>query len=156
MPNHIIHFTQEQTRDLIGVTYGDLRHWRKSVPYLALKTGKAARFSISDLVGLAVVGELVKTYGVRITNVAGAIDSLFRQLCNRKWAVLQDSVAVISVNEARLYSIDGVLAQQITEPIFVVPCKPIIMQIQSQVIPIIPTDDQQKLPFPPHLLKAKP
>jgi hypothetical protein len=54
MPLQAIHFTQEQARVLTGVSLGDLRQWRKAVPYLMAKPGKAARFTFADLVGLAI------------------------------------------------------------------------------------------------------
>ena len=48
-----IHFTQDQMRTLTGVSVETVRHWRKTIPYLATKTGKAARFSFAELLGLA-------------------------------------------------------------------------------------------------------
>lgn len=54
-----IQFTQDQMRTVTGVSIETVRHWRKIVPYLATKAGKAARFSFADLLGLAVTNELV-------------------------------------------------------------------------------------------------
>jgi hypothetical protein len=49
-----IQFTQEQARTLTDVSVETIRHWRKVVPSLANKPGKSARFTFSDVVGLAV------------------------------------------------------------------------------------------------------
>ena len=78
-----IQFTQEQVRTLTGASVETVRHWRKAVPYLAEKSGKAARFSFSDVVALAITHELVRTFGVQIASVGIGIDSLFRLLSQR-------------------------------------------------------------------------
>ena len=75
-----IQFTQEQVRTLTGASVETVRHWRKAVPYLAEKSGKAARFAFSDVVALAITHELVRTFGVQIASVGIGIDSLFRLL----------------------------------------------------------------------------
>ena len=87
-----IQFTQEQARTLAGVSTEAIRHWRKSVPYLSGRSGKAARFAFTDVVALAVTREIVDTFGVHISSLSGGVDALFRLLSNAGPASLNGSI----------------------------------------------------------------
>ena len=97
-----IQFTQDQTRTLTGVSAETMRHWRKTVPYLSSKMGKAARFSYADLVGLAVTNELVRSFGIHIATVSTGVDSLFTLLASSGPASMHNTVAFITPTEAVL------------------------------------------------------
>lgn len=83
-----IQFTQEQARDVAQVSPGDMRAWRKAVPDLAGKSGKSARFTFADLVGLAITGDLTDGFGVRIGDIGDGVDTLFRALAEARPARL--------------------------------------------------------------------
>src|SRR3569833_451825 len=99
MPTIIaIQYTQDQMRALTGVSVETVRHWRKAVPYMATKTGKAARFSFADLLGLAVTNELVRSQGVHIGTVSSGVDALFRLLADASAQVLDGGVVFVFVS----------------------------------------------------------
>jgi hypothetical protein len=75
-----IQFTQEQARDLAGVSPGEVRAWRKAVRYLAAKPGKAARFTFADILGLAITRRITGDFHVRISDIGDSMDALFRAL----------------------------------------------------------------------------
>ncbi|WP_319100658.1 MerR family transcriptional regulator, partial [Pseudomonas aeruginosa] len=100
-----IHYTQDQMRTLTGVSAETVRHWRKTVPYLASKTGKAARFTFADLLGLAVTNELVSSLGVHIATVSVGVDALFRLLSTSGALALNGSVAFVTSTSATLCDI---------------------------------------------------
>lgn len=149
-----IQFTQEQARDLTDVSPGDVRAWRKAVPYLAAKSGKAARFTFADLVGLSITAILTATFHVRISDIGVGVDALFRALSEARPPHLEGLIALVDTGSARLVPTDDMGAAQVSGPIFVVPCDPILTQIGQRMMPAAPDSGQTALPFPPQMLKA--
>ena len=149
-----IQFTQEQARDIAQVSSGDVRAWRKAVPYLAAKPGKSARFTFADLVGLAITGELTDGFGVRISNIGNGVDALFRALADARPAHLKGLVALVQRNNTRLILAGDLTVRLVTEPMFVVPCDQFLLEIGARMMPLVPGSRQVALPFPPQILKA--
>lgn len=149
-----IQFTQEQARDIAEVSPGDVRAWRKAVPYLADKPGKAARFTFADLVGLAITSELTNHFGARISDIGISVDRLFRELADARPAHLEGFIALIGSASAGLLTIGDFSARQISGPTLVVPCDPIVSRIGARMMPSTPSSAQSALPFPPQMLKA--
>ncbi|WP_341678592.1 hypothetical protein [Comamonas thiooxydans] len=151
----VIQFTQDQMRSLTGVSAETMRHWRKTIPYLATKTGKAARFSFADLLGLAVTHELVNSLGIHIGTVSSGVDALFRLLEKSAAPVLEGSIAIItpvtaSVRDSGSWGIDPSASS-----ILAIPLNPLISRLQQHVVPIAPTPSQASLPFPPEAVGSK-
>ncbi len=146
-----IQFTQEQARILTGVSPETVRHWRKTVPYLSAKTGKSARYSFPELVGLAATNELVKTLGVHIAAVSGGVDALFRLLMNSNVAAFQETFAVVTADKAALKTKITVCEQSS----LIVPLKPLASRIQQSMLPALPNTGQAPLPFPPKIVRSR-
>lgn len=149
-----IQFTQEQARALTGVTPETLRHWRKNVPYLSSKAGKAARFTFSELVGLAITRDLIETFAVGIGSMATGIDLLFQALAASKTSELQSCVAIIGKGAAVLRRQDDQTDINLTEPALLVACAPVIHRIRGHVLPDTGQDAQPTLPFPPQAVRG--
>jgi hypothetical protein len=149
-----IQFTQEQVRDIAQVSPGDMRQWRKVVPYLATKPGKAARFAFSDLVGLTLTREITGTLGARISEIGSGIDALFQALAEARPAHLEGLVALVERATARLVPASDLTARQISGPVFVAPCDPILAEISARMMPIPLSSSQVALPFPPQAVKG--
>jgi len=157
-----IQFTQEQARALTGVTPAAVRHWRRVIPYLALKSGKSARFTFADLVGLAITGQLVASFGVRIAEFADGIDSLFRALSAAKPSRLEEHIAVIAHNDGRLYLLEDLTQdsgefwrREVPDNALVVRCAPHIARMRSQMVPFVSGMEQPNLPFSPQAIGTK-
>jgi hypothetical protein len=148
-----LHFTQEQARDVVGVSAEKLRHWRKTVPYLQNKAGKAARFTFADMLGLAVTLKVVDGLGVGIANLRTGVDKLFELLSRTEASRLFNMVAVVSADGCRLCHASEVPWSEAGEAVVAVPCWPLIERLRGQVLPI-PSDPQSALPFPPQVLQA--
>lgn len=153
VPLRTIQFTQEQARDLANVSPGDFRAWRKNVPYLAGKPGKAARFTFADLVGLAITAELTGVFHVRISDIGPGVDALFRGLAEARPPHLEGLIALIDTASARLVPAADLGAHRVTGPTFVVPCDPLLARIGERMMPAAPGSGQTALPFPPQMLK---
>lgn len=150
-----IQFTQDQMRTLTGVSAETVRHWRKTIPYLATKTGKAARFSFADLLGLAVTHELVNSLGVHIGTVSGGVDALFRLLEESAAPVLEGSVAIITPTAASVRDSGSWSIGPSASPTLAIPLNPLISRLQQHVLPVAPPPSQASLPFPPEAVRSR-
>lgn len=151
-----IQFTQEQARTLTGVSAEAVRHWRKAIPYLSSKTGKAARFSFADLLGLAVTNEVVNSFGVHIATLSAGVDALFRLLAISGPASLDGAIVFVTATEALLHEagakgIDHVPAK----PALMIPLAPMIDKIQRHMLPVMPGPSQTVLPFPAEAVRSR-
>lgn len=149
-----IQFTQDQMRTLTGVSAETVRHWRKTIPYLATKTGKAARFSFADLLGLAVTNELVNSLGVHIGTVSAGVDALFRLLSNSTPPILDGGIALITPTEASLRESSKWRVSATAEPTLAIALDPLILRLQRHVLPLAPLSSQATLPFRPEAVRS--
>lgn len=151
-----IQFTQDQARTLTGVSVETVRHWRKAVPYLAAKTGKTARFTYTDLVGLAVTNALVSSLGAHIAALSGGVDALFHLLATAGPTSLDRAIVLVTATDAFLYEpeIDGIDRLSST-PALTVPLAPLVANIQRHMLPIAPISPQVALPFPPEVVRSR-
>jgi hypothetical protein len=144
-----IEFTQEQARAITGVSPETLRHWRKIVPYLAMKTGKAARFTFSDLIGLAMTQQLVEAFGVGVGSLRLGIDTLFRVLAEARPLALANTVVVIDAQGASVRRSDEVSKAEFSGPVLLIPCDPVIERLRRYILSGLTADLQMSLSFPP-------
>ncbi len=152
-----IQFTQDQTRTLTGVSVETVRHWRKTIPYLSSKTGKSARYTFAELVGLAVTNELVSSFGVHIATLSAGVDALFRLLTASNAATLLDGVTVfVTATDATLFESEAVdINQVLVKPALMIPLAPVIAKIQRHMLPAMPVSGQTALPFPPEVVRSR-
>ncbi|MCK9285012.1 MAG: helix-turn-helix domain-containing protein [Rhodocyclaceae bacterium] len=151
-----IQYTQDQMRTLTGVSAETVRHWRKTLPYLASKTGKAARFTFADLLALAVTNELVSSLGVHITTVSAGVDALFRLLADSSILALNGAVVLVTPTSATLRDTgpEG-LGPAPTQPTLAIPLDPLITRLQQHMLPIMSAPKQAALPFPPEAIRSR-
>ncbi len=151
-----IQFTQDQARTLTGVSAETLRHWRKTIPYLSAKSGKVARFSFADLMGLAATHELVGSFGVHVAMLRTGVDALFRLLATSRPASLDGAIVLVTATDAVIYEPESDRGFQVLGEIaLMVPLTPLITKMQRHVLPIAPVSAQATLPFPPEVVKNR-
>jgi hypothetical protein len=149
-----LQFTQEQARLLTGVSSETIRHWRRVLPYLAGKPGKAARFTFADVVGLAATCELVERFGVRIASIKVGVNNLFERLADTRPTMLEDSVAVLEPAEARLFPIEELHRHRLDGAAWVVPLEPLISRLRRNMLPTAVGEEQRALPFLPKVVRS--
>lgn len=150
-----IQFTQEQARDLAGVSPGEVRAWRKAVSYLAAKPGKAARFTFADILGLAITRQITSDFHVRISNIGNSMDALFLALSETHPSDLEGSIALIDAQTARLVSGSDLGAKPLKDATFVVPCDQLIHDLSQRMMPLASGSLQATLPFAAQMAKAR-
>lgn len=151
-----IQFTQDQARTLTGVSVETVRHWRKAIPYLAAKTGKTARFTYADLVGLAVTNALVSSLGAHIAALSGGVDALFRLLATVGPTSLDSAIVLVTATDASIYEpvADGI-GRLSSAPALTVPLAPLVANIQRHMLPFALISPQVALPFPPKAVRSR-
>lgn len=149
----VIQFTQDQMRSLTGVSVETLRHWRSVVPYLASKSGKAARFGFGDVVGLAVLRELVDHFGLQVGSVSDPLDQTFRLLAAASFADLEASSLRLTAQGARLGRSSA--AAETTDVELVVLLAPIVQRLRGQMLPVGDAPIQAPLPYPPRAVRGR-
>jgi hypothetical protein len=150
-----VDFTQDQARSLAGVPVETLRHWRKAIPYLSSKVGKATRFSFSEVVALAVTRELVETFGVHIATLSAAVDAMFSLVTETTPARLESATIAFSAHEARWYDTASQGANLLKQSVIVVPLTPIVSTLQRRILPFAETSRQEALRFPPESVRRQ-
>lgn len=149
-----IQFTSDQARALAGVTPEAWRHWRKAVAYLAAKRGKAARFSISEIVALSLLAQAVSDLGVGVSRTAIAWNALFQSCALERPSRLRDLVAVISVDSAELQRADALALND--GACLAMLCAPIVDRLASAAFAEVALDEQPPLPFAPRVVGGAP
>lgn len=150
-----IQFTQEQARTLTGVSAEMIRHWRKTVPYLAGKLGKVSRFTLSDVIGLAATHDLISTFGVHIANISEGVDALFHLLAEAQPTTLAQMVACVTTADAALLPAAEFTCKRLGGPVLVLPLEPVISRLRRHLLPIVSDVEQAALPFPPLMIRTK-
>lgn len=75
-------YSQKQVRSVLGVAEQTLRYWKRSLSPLARKTGKAALFTVGEMLALSVVNQLVHRNKMDVSAIAPVAEELF-DFCSR-------------------------------------------------------------------------
>lgn len=149
-----IQFTAEQARSISGVSSESLRHWRGAIPYLRQRAGKSARFTFSDVLGLAILQQAKIQLGISVAAIAPGAQRLFERLAQTRIVDLTAMVAVLSHTDAELLPAHEIRQAEDGSVRIHVNCKPLLETVCSAVLPGYQSDIQAGLPFPPLALRT--
>jgi hypothetical protein len=152
----IIQFTQDQARNITGISGETLRHWRKNIPYLAEKSGKSARFSYSDIVCLAATAQIIKTFGISIGAIGPTLDPVFRKLAELRASLLSNHAILIKESDALICRIDDIAGLDISAPLLVIPLAPLMVNLRDSLLPGFFSEPQRQrqIPFAPQTING--
>lgn len=145
-----IQFTGEQARGLAGVTPEAWRHWRSVVPYLHAKRGKAARFSLGEIVVLSLLARAVGELGVGVKRMAAGWDQLFTLCAAERPADLRGASVSVAAHGASLGAPGG--PEFMNDLALVMNCAPVVDQLTTAAFPDLEASLQRSLPFAPQLV----
>lgn len=149
-----IRFTQMQARGIANLTPETLRHWRRVIPFLAVKNGKTARFTLGELVAVALTRRIVDDYGLSVAQLSVGLDEMMRLLSEMRPSAVATAVIALRPDGAWLYSPGAAAALHIHEPMLLLPCSPVVADIQARLLPGVPVA-QPPLPFQPREVARK-
>lgn len=133
-----------------------MRQWRSSISYLSEKSGKSARFTFNDVIGLVLVAELAHSCGLPVRTFSAGIDSLFRHLAELHPTNLQELLAIINHNESQLLKFGQMKEKHFHLSCCVVRLDPFLERIKLRVSPFESGPAQSALPFPPQIQNLGP
>lgn len=94
-----VQYTQAQVRETVGLSLETYRHWKRVLPSLATKGGRAASFSIGDLMAASILHRLTETAGVRVGHLSDVSAAIF-EICNTSpWAALVGTTLSVDLEQ---------------------------------------------------------
>ena len=164
-------FTLAQLREAVGLSVTTYRHWQETLPILAKRTGRMARFSFGDLVALAVLRCAVDDIGLKISQFTTSADVLFTRCNALTWVGQTDAHAITGpdhdrtrstgrrdVVDHRVMVVRGDVSASITRASVVIPLDPIAEGLRSLLFGFSTgaRERQASLPFPPVSIDKRP
>ena len=142
-------YTLTQFRDTVGLTLETHRHWKRVLPPLARRKGRAPCFTVGDLIAGALIKHLTDTGGLRVGHLADVADTLFAQ-CNRAaWAKLAGSTLVLDCDR-RLCDIAPSSRLRTSDSLVIsFPLRPVLDRIRARLLKDGGVDRQASLRFAP-------
>lgn len=140
--------THGQVRGALNLSQDALRHWKTVIVPLSVRKGRRACFSLGDLLALAIIKTLTDQFGVPVGNLEVVASALFEQCGQHSWTRFERQAALINPNSWSLsFVFDGQIPQ-LTGPVIVIPCAPIIASLRTALLVEQPDDPQVSLKFP--------
>ncbi len=147
-------FTLSQFRGLVGISLETHRHWRRVLPPIARKGGRAPCFTVGDLIAGLVVRRLTEDVGVRVGCMVHMADELFH-LCRSPWATLEGSILSFDLCRGTCTLSKGRSPSSMADLTLMCRLDPILETVRGSLL----TDqslDQASLPSGPLSLRAEP
>jgi hypothetical protein len=99
-----VQYTQAQVRETVGISLETYRHWKRVLPPLAAKGGRATCFSIGDLVASSILHRLTETAGVRVGHLSDVSTAIF-EICNTlPWAALVGTTLSVDLEQRTCFA----------------------------------------------------
>lgn len=98
---------------------------------------------------MAIVAELVRDFGVRVSAVGSRFDQLFKECHGKSWLSLESCTALIEADSIRLVDAGAPVRPSPDVSIICVPCGPIVSRLQSALTATEADLAQGYLQFPP-------
>jgi hypothetical protein len=146
-------YTQKQIREELGIPQQTYRYWASVVPSLAAKKGKAAGLTYGDVLALAFTKQLCDQFGLRIGNIAPALEALFRELNSRAWLLLENSWLKITRSNAEILFAGDIRNLSSGEDAIFIECAPVLSTVRSKML-ALPSQQQLSLSFGPQEVRA--
>lgn len=77
-------FNTGQVQELAGIRREQLRHWRKVLPPLVGRDGRADLYEFAEVLALAVIAVLVDRMGVSVSRLSECATDIFALLAEQK------------------------------------------------------------------------
>ena len=144
-----VQYTQAQMRETVGLSLETYRHWRRVLPPLATKGGRAACFSVGDLMAASILHRLTETAGVRVGHLSDISTAIFN-ICNTSpWAALVSKMLFVDV-EQRTCSLERALKSH-QDANLILSCRldPVLAQLRDGLLRGQSGQHQAELLLPP-------
>jgi hypothetical protein len=144
-----------QVREVLGLSPDTFRHWREALPPLAGRKGYRPCFTYGDLLAMAIVRALTEDAGVRIGALHAVATGLFEHCGRHSWAGVERSILVLELARIRVSFFPEPQIPQLDGIGIVVPCRPIVAELQELLHADKGKADQGNLRFPPTVVSTE-
>jgi hypothetical protein len=129
------HFSRDDACGILGIPLSTLAEWeQKGRP--GCRGRDDGRFTLSDLLALAVTREMAQRLGPRLDDFAVGLKQLFPALASRPDVERADNLsAVVGPRFAFLWRIPDDDERSLERDIIVVPLRPLLSELRDQVFP---------------------
>ncbi|MEX2374066.1 MAG: hypothetical protein WD942_00560 [Dehalococcoidia bacterium] len=142
-------------QEIVGLSKDAYRHWKKVLPPIAQRGGRAPCFSLGDLIAASVVYRLTVVAGVRVGHLADLSVSIF-ELCNTSsWTVLEGATLTIDI-ESRACRIDTRTPAKAVDLLLFCRLESILGELRNALLKTQGDRSQCELRFPPTAVRAAP
>jgi hypothetical protein len=140
---------------MVGISVETFRHWRRVLPPFAKHGGRAADFSIGDLLAARVLRQLTEDCGVRV----GHLRELSKQLvllCNSEpWAALEGRTLLLDLTTGACHLARDQRDMLASGLVVLCPLEPPMTELRDRLLRSRPTAPQRSLLFPPLEVEEK-
>lgn len=142
-------FTTSQVHAALNLPSQTLRYWRTVLEPLKNKPGgKTARFSVGEILALAVVAKLVMGMRIEVGAIAPLSGALF-ELCRRPGFFAETTQLSIDIEQALVFLMNEPVSATKNHPLILVPIAEMSREVTKLLIE--PDDfefDQREFPWP--------
>jgi hypothetical protein len=151
-----LRFTPGQLRETVGISVETFRHWKRVLPPFAKHGGRAANFSVGDLLAALVLRQLTEDCGVRVGHLLELSKQLV-MLCNSEpWAALQGRTLLLDLPTGACRLAQDQREMPVSRLIVLCPLEPVMMDLRDRLMRSRSTSSQQNLWFPLLEVEGKP
>lgn len=141
-------YTQAQVRDVLNLSDQTLRYWAKVVPHLKKRAGRAPKYTLGDILGLAIVKELCDGLSINIGPYSTSLDEMFLILNGTSWLVITNGTVRLSPRSVEFIKASGAFLSEQEYPSIFLPCLPIATKVREKIVAAEPELGQMLLPLP--------
>lgn len=142
--------------EIVGLSKETYRHWKRILPPVAERGGRAPCFTLGDLIAASTLYRLTEKAGVRVGHLADLAIAIF-DLCNATpWATLQGSTLTIDLDHRECRIHQDLILTELPDLVLVCQLDPVLEQLRDALLRTQGDSPQSELRFPPTPLPASP
>jgi hypothetical protein len=144
-----VQYSLSQLRETVGLSVETYRHWRRVLPPLVDKGGRAPCFSIGDLVAASALRRLTETAGVRVGHLVDVSTSIFR-ICNAsRWPSLVGKTLVVDLERRTCVVNPAAVIEDAPDIALYCRLDPVLVHLRGALLRDRPDEAQAGLLLPP-------
>jgi hypothetical protein len=147
-------YTVRQMHEIVGLSKETYRHWKRVLAPLDQVSGRAACFTVGDLVAASILYRVTEVAGVRVGHLGDLAVAVFN-LCNATpWAALEGSTLTIDLDRRQCQIEPNLTASTISDFALICRLDPVLEELRRALLRTQGDSPQSELRFPPTALSS--
>ncbi len=149
-------YTVRQIHEIVGLSKETYRHWKKVLPPVAERGGRAPCFTVGDLIAASVLHRLTEIGGVRVGHLSDLAVVVF-DLCNATpWAALEGSTLTIDLDRRQCRLEPSLAVTKLSDFVLVCRLGPVLEELRDALLRTQGDSPQSEFRFLPTALRESP